>query len=217
MKNDSKKIQSYFSRRAQFYEKLYNNQVGTLARYWWRYMPVYQQITLDALGNIKAKRILEVGCGVGQLAIELGKRGASVMAIDLCPEMIHIAQRKVDQFGLENRIQFQVLNFDSWNLMNLEKFDWIIAMTVFDYCPSPSRWLSVMSGAGDRVIATFPGRSPSQIPLRWMNGFINGGVSSRFYSQSEIFDLLGKGGFTVEQHYKLQSTHWVSASCKKFQ
>ncbi|WP_457624233.1 class I SAM-dependent methyltransferase, partial [Persephonella sp.] len=43
---------------------------------------------IDLLGDIKGKKILDVGCGDGTLTLELVNRGADVIGIDSSPEMV---------------------------------------------------------------------------------------------------------------------------------
>ncbi|MEM9708920.1 MAG: magnesium protoporphyrin IX methyltransferase [Pseudomonadota bacterium] len=42
--------------------------------------------------DLSGKRILDAGCGTGQMAIELAERGAEVVAIDISPALIDLAQ-----------------------------------------------------------------------------------------------------------------------------
>jgi ubiquinone/menaquinone biosynthesis C-methylase UbiE len=45
-------------------------------------------------------RALDIGCGTGSLAVALARRGARVTGIDISPQMLDIARRKVDEAGL---------------------------------------------------------------------------------------------------------------------
>ena len=44
--------------------------------------------------NLKGRRILDAGCGTGALAVEMAKRGAHVIAIDLSPNLIELAKER---------------------------------------------------------------------------------------------------------------------------
>lgn len=52
--------------------------------------------------------VLELGCGEGDLAIELGRRGLSVHAIDLSPERVERARALAGAAGLGDRVRFEV-------------------------------------------------------------------------------------------------------------
>jgi SAM-dependent methyltransferase len=55
------------------------------------------------------QRILEINCGTGIDAVELGRRGVEVLACDASPRMIEAARRRAVQSGVEGRIEFRVL------------------------------------------------------------------------------------------------------------
>lgn len=44
------------------------------------------------LGDIRHKRILDLGCGAGEAAVYFAKRGAKVTASDVSPKMLNVAQ-----------------------------------------------------------------------------------------------------------------------------
>src|SRR5262249_17940372 len=44
--------------------------------------------------DLTGSRILDAGCGTGALSIELAKRGADVLAIDLSPTLIDLARKR---------------------------------------------------------------------------------------------------------------------------
>jgi ubiquinone/menaquinone biosynthesis C-methylase UbiE len=49
-------------------------------------------------------RALDIGCGTGSLAVALARRGARVTGIDISPQMLDIARRKVAEAGLEESV-----------------------------------------------------------------------------------------------------------------
>ena len=55
------------------------------------------------------QRVLDINCGTGVDAVYLAGRGLRVLACDLSPRMIAIAQRRVAQSGLADRAEFRVL------------------------------------------------------------------------------------------------------------
>jgi malonyl-CoA O-methyltransferase len=54
-----------------------------------------ENITLDLIGNVRNKRVLDVGCGTGRYCELLAKRGAKVVGIDPSSKMLEFAKRKV--------------------------------------------------------------------------------------------------------------------------
>ena len=61
-------------------------------------------------------RVLEIGCGIGALAILLAQRGVSVTGIDYSPAMLAGAEEKIRGSGLlENADLFCVDATEYWN------------------------------------------------------------------------------------------------------
>lgn len=52
---------------------------------------------VDALGVTPGDRVLELGCGTGQVTAELSRRGAEVVAVDALAEMLSAARRRAPQ------------------------------------------------------------------------------------------------------------------------
>ena len=50
---------------------------------------------LALLGDVSGQRVLDIGCGAGQLSETLAAHGATVSGIDVSPSMIEIARRRV--------------------------------------------------------------------------------------------------------------------------
>ena len=47
--------------------------------------------------DLNGARVLDAGCGVGQVSQALAERGAQVTAIDISPSLIEIAQRRISR------------------------------------------------------------------------------------------------------------------------
>jgi magnesium-protoporphyrin O-methyltransferase len=47
--------------------------------------------------DLRGRRILDAGCGTGALAIEAARRGAQVVAIDLSPTLVALAQERLPE------------------------------------------------------------------------------------------------------------------------
>jgi len=60
------------------------------------------------LGDLRGKRVLEYGCGLGEDSCHLADRGARVTAFDLSPVSINKARRRAQILGLADRITFDV-------------------------------------------------------------------------------------------------------------
>ena len=79
--------------------------------------------------DLSEARILDAGCGTGQLTTELVKRGASVVATDISNSLIQIAKNRIP------KDYHRKINFHVGDLCNkdLGQFDYVIAMDSLIY------------------------------------------------------------------------------------
>ena len=75
--------------------------------------------------DLRGRRILDAGCGTGMFAIEAARRGADVIAVDLSPTLIELAQERVPKNIDIGSLEFRV--GDMWD-PELGQFDHIVAM-----------------------------------------------------------------------------------------
>lgn len=71
-------------------------------------------------------RILELGCGEGNLSLELASRGMLLTGIDLSPKRIERAESKARALGLKNPPVFQTGDLNTLTLPN-QAFDCVVA------------------------------------------------------------------------------------------
>lgn len=74
-----------------------------------------EQAAFDAVAELKPTRVLDVGCGLGELGERFAKElGAEVSAVDISPRMVELARsRGVDaQVGDAERLPFADNSFD---------------------------------------------------------------------------------------------------------
>ena len=62
----------------------------------------------DFLGDLRGKRVVEYGCGLGKLTVLLARSGAQVSAFDLSDRSIEYARRRAAIVGVEESITFNV-------------------------------------------------------------------------------------------------------------
>jgi ubiquinone/menaquinone biosynthesis C-methylase UbiE len=55
---------------------------------------------LQLIGDVRAKRVLEIGCGGGQCSVAFAKRGAIAMGIDLSDEQVKFARALAKESGV---------------------------------------------------------------------------------------------------------------------
>lgn len=110
--------------------------------------------------NLSGQRVLDAGCGTGAAAVELARRGAEVVAIDLSPNLVAVARERAAQSSLRGRIDWR-----SGDMLDdaLGDFDHVIAMDSLIHYEGPDA-LTALATLVPRVRAsivwTFAPRTP---------------------------------------------------------
>ena len=71
---------------------------------WTRDLGRSLRVTFDWLGDVRGKRVLELGCGPGDYTVMLARRGAHVTALDLALSSLTITQHRAAANAAANRI-----------------------------------------------------------------------------------------------------------------
>lgn len=145
-------------------------------------------LTLEECKNVKGKRILDIGCGSGRLAVELARRGAYVTGIDFSMNMISLAKSTAEKHDVADRCTFIADDFVGHQFK--EKFDISIALGFFDYTKDARQHLrKIRSLTTEKCIMSFPSKFAFQVPLRviWLK---SRNCPVYFYTKNEIKRLL---------------------------
>jgi len=74
-------------------------------------------------------RVLEIGCGTGQLSVPLAELGVDLVAVELGPRLASLASRNLKQF---HNARVEVAAFEDWPLPQ-ERFDAVVAASAFHW------------------------------------------------------------------------------------
>jgi 2-polyprenyl-3-methyl-5-hydroxy-6-metoxy-1,4-benzoquinol methylase len=85
------------------------------------------------LGDVRGKRILEVGCGDGGNSVLLALKGAIVEGIDISPRAIQIARKRAEAHGVADRVEFHALPLEAYLERAQGEFDIIIGFAVLHH------------------------------------------------------------------------------------
>lgn len=124
---------------------------------------------LSALpADLRGVRILDAGCGAGQMTQELAQRGADVVAVDISPSLVQIAEDRLPS-ALHSRV-----TFTSGDMLSakLGAFDHVIAMDSLIYYTEADirRALDNFGGrTGGSVVFTVAPRTPMLMGM-WYAG-----------------------------------------------
>jgi magnesium-protoporphyrin O-methyltransferase len=116
---------------------------------------------LDFLpADLRGRRVLDAGCGTGAMAVELARRGADVVAIDLSPTLVALARER-----LPESLGRGAIDFRSGDMLDpmLGQFDHVVAMDSLIHYGADDvvRALSVLAQrTSTSLIFTFAPRTP---------------------------------------------------------
>jgi 2-polyprenyl-3-methyl-5-hydroxy-6-metoxy-1,4-benzoquinol methylase len=100
----SNKEETIFQREADFH----NNWAASATldsvsvdRYVGSPTALENQFILKRLGNLAGRRVLDIGCGLGESSVMFSLLGAEVTASDLSPEMVRFAEKLAEYHGVK--------------------------------------------------------------------------------------------------------------------
>jgi SAM-dependent methyltransferase len=70
------------------------------------------EVAYQSLGDVRGKRLLDVGCGLGENSLLFAKWGAHVTGVDVSGESIAVARARAATFGLNDRAVFVETPFE---------------------------------------------------------------------------------------------------------
>lgn len=85
------------------------------------------------MGNVENKKILELGCGLGEASVYFAKKGALVTATDLSSEMLNVANKLAERHS----VKIQTQKASATDLSNLEagSYDMVYAANLLHHVP----------------------------------------------------------------------------------
>ena len=191
-------VRNRFEKEATEFDAIYRQDSGLLQAWFNRTFrkPIFEryEITFQIVGNVNGKTVLDIGCGSGIYAVNFATLGAQyVLGVDFSSQMIELARRRAREYGVEGTCRFLQANFLEADLKG--KFDFTIAMGVFDYLPDPITFLDKMkSVTSDKVIVSLPGHSLIREPLRKLRYRLTGKGNVYFYSHAEVERIIKHAG-----------------------
>ena len=90
-----------------------------------------ENITLEVIGEVRGKRILDLGCGTGRYCALLAERGASVVGLDPSPQMLAYAKQKAATLG---NIDLRDGTIDNMDFPS-DHFDLVVSALAFSHLP----------------------------------------------------------------------------------
>src|SRR4030042_3027859 len=187
------KVKEYFHKEASRFDAIYGDNKSffrkIIDKCFRQVIRDRFNLTFKKVGELKGKTVLDVGCGSGRYALEFALRGAkNVMGMDFAQGMIDLANSYARELSEKERCQFICGDFMDYNFEN--KFDYTIAMGLFDYLNNPSDYLAKMKSLTcGKIIASFPKRWTWRTLIRKIRLSL-AGCGVYFYSKRDIERLL---------------------------
>lgn len=116
-----------WNRAAERYQA--QHRIGTAAVHYGPIAP--DEHTLNLLGDVAEKRILEIGCGGGQNCVVLARQGADVTGLDLSDTQINFARRLAQDEGVA--VDFRQGEAADLGFVHTASLDLVLAVYLFPY------------------------------------------------------------------------------------
>ena len=175
-----------------------DHPLGDFPAFKWRMIAPHLPADLTGL------RVLDVGCNAGFYSLELARRGATVLAVDVDSHYLAQARWAAEQFEYGSRITFQELTV--YDLARLpETFDIVWFMGVFYHLRYPQLALDILAErtAGTLVFQTLmvPGDGAAAIP-----------ENLRLHERDRLLDAAWPKLALIEHRLEDDPTNWWLAN-----
>jgi ubiquinone/menaquinone biosynthesis C-methylase UbiE len=91
---------------------------------WRRDLGRARRIAFEWLGDLRGKRVLELGCGPGDEAVMMARRGAWVVAVDIAPASVWVTRARAEATGVAARVVTSRMCAEQLAFPS-DTFDWV--------------------------------------------------------------------------------------------
>ncbi|MBI3354053.1 MAG: class I SAM-dependent methyltransferase [Nitrospirae bacterium] len=177
-----------FSSLASSYDKWYSTPLGSLC-------DKLEKDAVFSLADVKeGELVLDVSCGTGNYSLELKRRGARVIGLDISSEMLSIAKKKAENEGLN--IDFIRADAAMPPFKN-NSFDLITSILILEFADKPDKmiesWGRLLKSDG-RIVIGFLNRYSLWALKRGIKAIFKDTIwrDARFYTEDEMRKFLIK-------------------------
>jgi len=162
------------------------------------------------LGDVKDKKILDVGAGTGRLSLRLAERGAEVTALDVSEEMLNMLKQKVKKHTFSKGMTFVVADAESLPFPD-NSFDIITAAFLIVHLKNLKHFFAesyrVLKPGGLLAITNINQKSPPE--LKTAKGKII--IESYYHRPENVVEELEQNLFTVKKNILIKEKDvWIN-------
>lgn len=167
--------------------------------------------------DLSGLRVLDAGCGTGMASVELARRGASVVAVDLAPNAVQLGEDRATEEGLAGRIDWR-----SGDMLaeELGEFDHVFAMDSLIHYELEDVVLAVgklTARTRRSIVATYAPSTPMLEVMHAVGRFLphaNRAPAIEPLRQRSLYDAIAKspvmGDWSPARTTRVQSAFYIS-------
>lgn len=163
---------------------------------------------INELGDIKGKKVLDVGCEAGYVSIKLLKKGADVVPFDVCEPALEKFRENLKSIGREDIKPFKA--FAQKIPLKNESVDAVVCTEVIEHMPQLDKCIAEMSRVtkkGGKAVITFPNEALRKkiyplVKVFGINTDVEKDVTLFSYAKEEIISKL-------ENHFKIMKAYSI--------
>lgn len=174
-----------------------------------KYLNSFEQgKVIELLGDVRGKKILDVGAGTGRLSIPLHKMGANVVAVDSSEEMLKVLQKKCA--GVSTGVSTLVADAEDLPFED-NLFDITIATFLIVHLKDPSRFFDevyrVLKEGGMFLVTNINQKEPP--PVKTRQGEIV--IKSYYHRPERVRQWLEALAFKIElELFIREEENWIN-------
>ena len=215
-----KKIQDYWIKTPDLFAEKYTSPLLAVFSPANAFLQSRRKKVLALVGDLRDKKVLDVGCGSGIFMVDFIKRGAMVTGVDYSQKMLEMAKNLLNQQKISSS-RYWLVKAEATNLpFKKREFDIILATGLADYLSQAQNELFLLQASkvvkkNGLLICGFPIKESPVGFLRYGFGlwlrehlFKLPPIES-YFSLSEIRAMLKKADLKETKHLKVFSTMWI--------
>ena len=190
---------TFFNGFAETFDSIYDQKRNLFMRWvdctFRSDMFIRYNLTFEALGQLRGRTILDIGCGSGPYIIEAFKRGADrVTGIDPAPNMLALVRQRLQQQKM-GEVRCELIEGIFPGVM-VEPHDSAIVMGVMDYVADAQAFLTALKPlVKSLAVVSFPSEHWFRTPFREMRYRLRR-CPVYFYDEVRIRKMCATAGFT---------------------